>query len=84
MYPPLTREFLLRRGYCCDNDCKNCPYKDKQKEIMNTVYDEGVVIEIQPCKNCGNDKGIRIETTLTMAECTVCHKACTIKDGMKK
>jgi len=23
---PLTREFLLDRGYCCDNGCKNCPY----------------------------------------------------------
>ena len=23
---PLTREFLLDRGFCCDNGCKNCPY----------------------------------------------------------
>jgi len=23
---PLTREFLLNRGFCCDNGCKNCPY----------------------------------------------------------
>ena len=22
----LTREFLLRRGFCCDNGCRNCPY----------------------------------------------------------
>jgi hypothetical protein len=26
-YKPLSREFLLKRGYCCDNKCKNCPYK---------------------------------------------------------
>ena len=22
----LTREFLLRRGSCCQNGCRNCPY----------------------------------------------------------
>jgi hypothetical protein len=22
----LTREFLLERGYCCGNGCRNCPY----------------------------------------------------------
>ncbi len=22
----LTREFLLRRGTCCENGCRNCPY----------------------------------------------------------
>lgn len=21
-----TRQFLLRRGYCCANRCRNCPY----------------------------------------------------------
>jgi len=21
-----TREFHLKRGYCCTNGCKNCPY----------------------------------------------------------
>jgi biotin synthase-like enzyme len=21
-----TREFHLKRGYCCKNGCKNCPY----------------------------------------------------------
>lgn len=26
---PLTKEFLLTRGYCCNNGCKNCPYKPK-------------------------------------------------------
>jgi len=23
---PLTKEFLLDRGFCCDSGCKNCPY----------------------------------------------------------
>jgi len=22
----LTREFLLKRGTCCGNKCRNCPY----------------------------------------------------------
>ena len=26
MNEPLTREFLLNRGFCCGNGCKNCPY----------------------------------------------------------
>ena len=26
---PLSREFLLNRGYCCNNGCLNCPYKTK-------------------------------------------------------
>jgi hypothetical protein len=24
----LTKEFLLKRGKCCDNNCKHCPYKE--------------------------------------------------------
>ena len=65
------------------NRCKYTPiYPTKEKEIMNTVYDEGKVVDIFPCKKCGNDKGIRIETTMSMAECTVCHKPCTINDGI--
>jgi hypothetical protein len=31
---PLAREFLLSRGYCCGNKCKNCPYTPKHTKIM--------------------------------------------------
>jgi hypothetical protein len=24
----LTAAYLLKRGYCCKNDCQNCPYKN--------------------------------------------------------
>lgn len=24
-----TKEYHLKRGYCCKNNCKNCPYKKK-------------------------------------------------------
>ncbi len=27
-----TREFLLRRGYCCESGCRNCPYPREVRE----------------------------------------------------
>src|SRR4030095_5338048 len=27
-----TRGYLLRRGYCCDQGCRNCPYEKPQRE----------------------------------------------------
>lgn len=29
MFAPLTADYLLERGYCCGNGCKNCPYDYK-------------------------------------------------------
>jgi hypothetical protein len=30
----LSREFLLDRGYCCGNGCRNCPYESvDEKEL---------------------------------------------------
>lgn len=32
-----TSEYLKRRGYCCGNGCKNCPYIPKHlKDNKNT------------------------------------------------
>jgi hypothetical protein len=31
----LTREYLLWRGTCCQNGCRNCPYGFK-KEVLPT------------------------------------------------
>jgi hypothetical protein len=28
-YVVFTAEYLLKRGYCCGNGCKNCPYDYK-------------------------------------------------------
>jgi hypothetical protein len=25
----LTAHYLLKRGYCCENVCRNCPYNKK-------------------------------------------------------
>lgn len=27
-----TREFLLKRGYCCESGCRNCPYPREVRE----------------------------------------------------
>ena len=35
---PLSREFLLSRGKCCNSGCKNCPYK-KRKVMARGNYD---------------------------------------------
>ena len=38
---PLSREFLLNRGFCCNNGCTNCPYKMKspktKEDLIETV-----------------------------------------------
>lgn len=27
-----TSSYLLRRGYCCDNNCRHCPYPKESNE----------------------------------------------------
>lgn len=29
-----TKEYHLKRGYCCKSMCKNCPWNYKKKEIL--------------------------------------------------
>jgi len=35
----LSREFLLRRGYCCNSKCRNCPYKVNDKISLENLED---------------------------------------------
>ena len=28
----LTAHFLLKRGYCCGNGCRHCPYPKEEKK----------------------------------------------------
>ena len=41
---PLSREFLLNRGFCCNNGCLNCPYKMKSpktyEDLIETVIEQ--------------------------------------------
>ena len=32
----LSREYLLHRGYCCENGCRNCPYETAVPLEMET------------------------------------------------
>jgi hypothetical protein len=27
-----TEKYLLKRGYCCNNGCKHCPYQKKESK----------------------------------------------------
>jgi Family of unknown function (DUF5522) len=33
----LTAEFLLKRGYCCNYRCQNCPYKKEFQTLDKIV-----------------------------------------------
>lgn len=28
----MTKEFLKKRGFCCGNGCRHCPYPEKKGE----------------------------------------------------
>lgn len=57
---PLSRNFLLKRGFCCHNGCKNCPYmtfKDYQDKAVETaIYGAGNAI-IYPALGLANEAG---------------------------
>lgn len=31
----LTKHFLLKRGFCCENKCRNCPYEIEKGQNYN-------------------------------------------------
>lgn len=35
-----TRQFLLRRGYCCGSGCRHCPYEPRQTKGTTTIATE--------------------------------------------
>ena len=41
----LTREYLLKKGHCCQSGCRHCPYGHTQK------VDPSVPMELQSSKN---------------------------------
>ena len=42
-YKPLSKEFLINRGWCCNNNCINCPYKNKKMKITNQQLHEEMI-----------------------------------------
>ena len=37
-YRVFTAQFLLKRGYCCQSNCKHCPYKKDDKKKQDDRY----------------------------------------------
>ncbi|NME70709.1 MULTISPECIES: DUF5522 domain-containing protein [Flammeovirga] len=33
-----TKEYHLKRGYCCKNQCKHCPWGFKKKKQKTSVF----------------------------------------------
>ena len=53
---PLSREFLLNRGFCCNNGCTNCPYMKSPKSKQDLI--ELVVQQIRQDVHCGEVEAI--------------------------
>lgn len=56
---PLSREFLLKRGFCCNNDCTNCPYKMKSPKSKEDLI-ETVMKQIELDVHCGDVEALAI------------------------
>jgi hypothetical protein len=50
----LSREFLLKRGYCCHLGCFNCPYDDDSEGL--TKYPEDVKLETNDEPTTGEEE----------------------------
>ena len=37
-YIIFTEKYHLKRGYCCNNNCKHCPYKEEDKKKQDDRY----------------------------------------------
>lgn len=36
-YIVFTEKYHLKRGYCCQNSCRHCPYKKKDDDKKNSA-----------------------------------------------
>jgi hypothetical protein len=43
-----TKKFLLDRGFCCNNGCRNCPYKKTKNEFIKTNVSDSESGEAKP------------------------------------
>lgn len=34
-----TEKYHLKRGYCCQSNCRHCPWKDDKKDIRHKTKD---------------------------------------------
>ena len=48
MPKPLSREFLIRRGSCCANNCKECPYFPRATKGSTNIFECPDTVECSP------------------------------------
>lgn len=48
MSKPLSRDFLLGRGECCGNGCKNCPFYPRGKKGSKEVFEMPTSVDCRP------------------------------------
>ncbi len=49
-YRVLTERFLVRRGYCCANGCRHCPYWPKAQKgntVLRDDFKREIFVKIQ-------------------------------------
>jgi len=39
-YIVFTEKYLLKRGYCCENACRHCPYGFKKAKKIKNNFDK--------------------------------------------
>ena len=44
-------------------------------EYKNNIH----MVEIHPCKECGNEEGIQLKDEVTLAECSICQHLSDVK-----
>jgi len=46
-YIVFTEKYHLKRGYCCESNCRHCPWKDKKKDGKTKMNGKGGDLENQ-------------------------------------
>ena len=85
-YEPVSREFLLSRGYCCDNNCTNCPYKENNTTMINKepeivereLWDHYSELPNPAWYEYKETNMINEEDTSVPHNCDVCNKEMTV------
>ena len=39
-YIVFTEQYLLKRGFCCENACRHCPYGFKKTKRIKNYFDK--------------------------------------------
>jgi hypothetical protein len=51
----LTKEFLISRGECCGNGCKNCPYSPSIKGETQLALEFNQIIDEQNVRESSSE-----------------------------